>query len=200
MLVDVLQVFGACSTMGESMGLGAILIDGGFANNVIVGASSHFCSAERQFRYPLELGTQRPKTSSWTVTGDGCAILSKKGHKDIPYITAITTGRIIDMGISDPFNMGGAMAPAAVDTLKKHFNDLNIQPSYYDLIVTGDLGKYGKEIVIDLLKEEGYDLSKNYEDCGVIIYNEEQENVNAGGSGCAYSDALNISFVYLVEH
>ncbi len=178
--IPLFGVYAACSTMGESMGLGAMLIDGGFAKNIIVGASSHFCSAERQFRYPLELGTQRPKTASWTVTGDGAALLSKEGHKDLPYITAITTGQIVDMGIMDPFNMGGAMAPAAVDTLKRHFQDLDIYPSYYDLIVTGDLGIYGKEIVIDLLKKEGYDLSKNYDDCGVIIYNESQENINAG--------------------
>ncbi len=194
--IPIFGVFGACSTMGEAMGLGSILIDGGYASNVLVGASSHFCSAERQFRYPLELGNQRPKTASWTVTGDGSAMLTKNGHKDLPYISCITTGQIIDLGICDPFNMGAAMAPAAVDTLKKHFINLDITPDYYDLIVTGDLGIYGKEIVIDLMKKEGFDLSKNYNDCGIMIYKDNQENINAGGSGCACSAVTFAGFLY----
>ncbi len=194
--IPLFGVFGACSTMGEAMGLGAILIDGGYAKNIMVGASSHFCSAERQFRYPLELGTQRPKTASWTVTGDGSAILSKSGNSDFPYITAITTGQVVDLGICDPFNMGAAMAPATVDTLKKHFNDFNITPDYYDLIVTGDLGQYGKEIVIDLMKNEGFDLSKNYNDCGTMIFKDTQKNINAGGSGCACSAVTFAGFLY----
>ncbi|MFV0519160.1 MAG: stage V sporulation protein AD [Lachnospirales bacterium] len=189
-------IYGACSTMGEAMSLGSILIDGNFATNILAGASSHFCSAERQFRYPLELGTQRPPTSSWTVTGDGAVMLSKKGDKNMPYIKRITTGKIVDLGVKDPFNMGGAMAPAAADTILQHFKDFNITPDYYDLIVTGDLGYYGRDIVIDLLEQKGYDMTKNYTDCGILIYDKDKQNTNAGGSGCACSAITFTGFLY----
>ncbi|MFV0441876.1 MAG: stage V sporulation protein AD [Lachnospirales bacterium] len=189
-------IFGACSTMGEGMGLGSVLIDGGFATNILVGASSHFCSAERQFRYPLELGSQRPPTASWTVTGDGAVILSKNGDDSMPYINRITTGKIIDLGVKDAFNMGAAMAPAAADTLISHFEDFGIQPNYYDLIVTGDLGYYGRDIVIEMVKNKGYDLSENYNDCGILIYDREDQNTDAGGSGCGCSAVTFAGYLY----
>ena len=158
--VPYFGLFGACSTMGESMSLGAMLLDGGFAENVLVGASSHFCAAEKQFRFPLALGTQRPPSATWTVTGDGSAVLSKKGKG--PVITEITTGKIIDMGVTDTMNMGAAMAPAAVNVLTAHFKDTGRQPNYYDVIATGDLGYIGKQLVIELMAKEGYEMGENF--------------------------------------
>lgn len=178
-------VFGACSTFGEALSLGSILIDSGGAENVIAGASSHFCSAERQFRFPLELGTQRPPTSTYTVTGDGAVILSSNGFG--PYVTGITTGKIIDFGIKDANNMGAAMAPAAADVLLQHFKDFDRTPDYYDLIATGDLGYVGKALVEEILVKNGYTLDKNYIDCGVEIYYNKKQDTHSGGSGCACS-------------
>jgi len=175
-------VFGACSTFVESMSLGAIAVEG-FANNVLCATSSHFCSAEKQFRFPLELGNQRPPTSQWTVTGSGAAILSKNGNG--PYITHITPGKIVDMGIKDANNMGAAMAPAFCDTLITHFLDTGRNPSYYDAIISGDLGHIGKEIAIDMAKSKGYNIKSNYNDCGVLIFDKESQDTHSGGSGCA---------------
>ena len=176
-------IFGACSTFIEGMGLGSIFLDGNAATNVLCAASSHFCSAEKQFRFPLELGNQRPPSAQWTVTGSGAAILSKNGNG--PYITHFTPGKIVDMGIKDANNMGAAMAPAALDTLITHFIDTNRQPDYYDLIVTGDLGYIGKDILIELSKNKGYDISSNYNDCGVMIFDKKSQDTHSGGSGCA---------------
>ena len=175
-------VFGACSTFVESMSLGAIAVEG-FANNVLCATSSHFCSAEKQFRFPLELGNQRPPTSQWTVTGSGATILSKNGNG--PYITHITPGKIVDMGIKDANNMGAAMAPAFCDTLITHFLDTGRNPSYYDAIISGDLGHIGKEIAIDIAKSKGYNIKSNYNDCGVLIFDKEAQDTHSGGSGCA---------------
>lgn len=183
----VFSVYGACSTMGESMSLGAILIDGGYANNILAGASSHFCSAEKQFRSPLELGNQRPLTATTTVTGDGAVILSKEGNKNMPVIKRITTGKIVDLGVKDPFNMGGAMAPAACDIIVNHLKDFNLSPDYYDLIITGDLGYIGQQLVVDMAKKFNIDLSKNYTDCGILIYDKQTQDTHAGGSGCGCS-------------
>ncbi len=155
-------IFGACSTFVEAMSLGSIAIEG-FAKNVLCATSSHFCSAEKQFRFPLELGNQRPPTSQWTVTGSGATILSKNGNG--PYITHITPGKIVDMGIKDANNMGAAMAPAFCDTLITHFNDTGRVPSYYDAIISGDLGYIGKDIAIDIAKSQGYNIKSNYNDC-----------------------------------
>ncbi len=178
-------LFGACSTMAESLSIGAMVIDGGFAENVVCGTSSHFCSAERQFRLPLEYGGQRTFTAQWTVTGSGMAVLSNEGTG--PYITHITTGKIVDKGIKDASNMGAAMAPAAVDTILTHFNDTGRKPSDYDLIVTGDLGSLGRDVVCDLLFEEGFALNDNYNDCGIMIFDAKKQDVHAGGSGCGCS-------------
>ncbi|MCL2527737.1 MAG: stage V sporulation protein AD [Defluviitaleaceae bacterium] len=186
-------LFGACSAIGEAMTLGSMIIDGGFANNVIASASSHFCAAEKTFRFPLELGTQRSPTASWTVTGDGAVVLSANGNG--PYVTAATTGAIIDMSIRDANNMGAAMAPAAADVLVKHFKDLNIQPSHYDIIATGDLGKVGRDLLLKLMQEEGYPLD-NHTDCGLMIYDLERQDVHAGGSGCGCSAATFAGYFY----
>ena len=172
-------VFGACSTFVESMCLGSVFIESGAAQNVLCATSSHFCSAEKQFRFPLELGNQRPPTAQWTVTGSGAAILSASGQG--PYITCITPGKIVDMGIKDANNMGAAMAPAALDTLITHFRD----PSYYDAIITGDLGYIGKEILTELAETKGYNIKSNYDDCGVLIFDKEKQDTHSGGSGCA---------------
>ena len=175
-------VYGACSTMIESLSLSAAMIDGGFADNTAAVTSSHFCTAERQYRTPLAYCGQRTPTAQWTVTGAGALVLSSNGTG--PYITEITTGKICDMGVKDANNMGGAMAPAAYDTLLAHFKDSSKKPSDYDLILTGDLGKVGREILIELIAKDGYDISKNYNDCGCMIYDLQEQDVHAGGSGC----------------
>lgn len=187
-------VFGACSTFVESMSLGSVFIDGGAAENVLCATSSHFCSAEKQFRFPLELGNQRPPTSQWTVTGSGAAVLSKSGNG--PYITHITPGKIVDLGIKDANNMGAAMAPAAVDTLLTHFQDTGRAPSYYDLILTGDLGHIGKDITIDMMKTHGYNIKSNYNDCGVLIFDKEAQDTHSGGSGCACCGTVFSGYVF----
>jgi stage V sporulation protein AD len=177
-------LYGACSSMTQTMSLAAPLIDGGYADNVLCVTSSHFCSAERQFRYPLEMGVQRPPTAQWTVTGAGGVLLSSCGEG--PYITHVTTGKVIDFGLKDTNYMGAAMAPAAADTIKAHFEDTGRGPNDYDLIVTGDLAKYGRTLTIDLLKREGYDIEDRFIDCGCEIFHESQD-VHAGASGCACS-------------
>ena len=174
-------IFGACSTFVEGMSLGAILLDSGI-DNILCAASSHFCSAEKQFRFPLELGNQRPPSAQWTVTGAGAAIVSKSGNG--PYITHITTGKIVDMGIKDANNMGAAMAPAALSTLIAHFQDTGRSTNYYDAIITGDLGHIGKEILTELSMDKGYNIKNNYNDCGVLIFDKASQDTHSGGSGC----------------
>lgn len=190
--VPYLGLFGACSTMAESLTLGACMIDGGYFDNIACATSSHFSTAERQFRYPLELGNQRPPTSQWTVTGAGCCILSSKG--DGPVITSATIGKVTDFGIADVNNMGCVMAPACASTLVAHFKDTNTTPEDYDLILSGDLGKLGSEVLIDLMEDYGYNLQTNYNDCGQIIYTGKQ-NVLMGGSGCGCSASVLNSYV-----
>lgn len=187
-------IFGACSTFGEGIGLASVFIDGGAAEHAICAASSHFCSAEKQFRFPLELGNQRPPTSQWTVTGAGAALLSKNGTG--PYVTTITTGKIVDMGIKDANNMGAAMAPAALDTLVTHFKDTGRSPSYYDGIFTGDLGYIGKEILMENALLKGYNIKNNYNDCGVLMFDKETQDTHAGGSGCACAATIFSGYLY----
>ncbi|MDR7857150.1 stage V sporulation protein AD [Tissierella sp.] len=187
-------LYGACSTMTESLSLGAMLVDGGFADNVVCATSSHFSSAERQFRFPLEYGNQRNFSAQWTVTGSGATILTSYGSG--PYITYVTTGKIIDLGIKDATNMGAAMAPAAVDTLLTHFKDTGYSPSDYDLIASGDLGRVGKAIVLDLMKKEGYDLNGIYTDCGAEIFDGEAQDTHAGGSGCGCAAVVLNGYIY----
>ncbi|MCL1883431.1 MAG: stage V sporulation protein AD [Defluviitaleaceae bacterium] len=185
-------LFGACSAMGMAMSLGAMLIDGGFADYIVANASSHFCGAEKTFRFPLELGTQRAPTASWTVTGDGAVVLSSKGSG--PFVATATTGAIVDLGQKDVNNMGAAMAPAAADVIIKHFRDLGLPHDYYDVIATGDLGLYGKELLIKLLEQEKINIYERLTDCGLLIYDNEKQDTHAGGSGCGCSGAVFASY------
>lgn len=187
-------VYGACSTMAESLSLASMIIDGDFARYSIAATSSHFSSAERQFRFPLEYGCQRKEYSQWTVTGSGAMLLGREGN--FPYVTYITTGIVKDYGIKDADNMGAAMAPAAVDTIYKHFVDTNRKPEDYDVIATGDLGKAGRELTEKLLKEYGYDVSKVYIDCGEKIFDNERQKTFSGGSGCGCSAVVGCGYLY----
>lgn len=198
--IPFLGLYGACSTMAESLILGSVLIDGGYAETVIAAASSHYCTAERQFRMPLEHGNQRPPSAQWTATAAGSMVLSNKprdGQQMIAgnqarnlYITHATVGKIIDPGITDSNQMGAAMAPSAVDTIYQHLQDTGREPDFYDVILTGDLGHIGKKIAIDMLKKKGIDPSKVYDDCGALMYQEEEQDVHAGGSGCGCSASI----------
>jgi len=179
------DLYAACSTMGAAMAVGSVFVDGGYADHIVAAASSHFASAEKTFRFPMALGNQRTPTASWTVTGDGAVVIGARGEG--PRITAASTGRIVDMGIKDASNMGAAMAPAAAHLLIQHFQDMNIGPEDYDLIVTGDLGHFGVELLIKLMSENGYDISKNIKDCGIEIFDKDTQDTHAGGSGPACS-------------
>ena len=192
--IPFLGVYGACSTMALSLSLGSMLVDGGFADLVVAATSSHYCTAERQFRFPLELGNQKPMTAQWTVTGSGCSLISSNGEG--PKIKYITIGKVIDKGISDANNMGAAMAPAAIDTIYSYFVDTKDDPNSFDMIATGDLGKLGMQITIDLLKEKGLDISKVYTDCGVEIFNLDDQDVHCGGSGCGCSASVFNGYIY----
>ena len=183
--VPYLGLFGACSTSMESLALGSLIVDSQAGNYVICGTVSHNAAVEKQFRYPTEYGSQKPPTAQWTVTGAGVALLSTKGEG--PRVTSATIGRVVDMGVTDPFNMGSAMAPAAADTITAHLRDLRIPPRDYDLIATGDLGRVGHRIAGELLKKHGLEITaEKLTDCGMLIYSEEQP-VLAGGSGCGCS-------------
>lgn len=184
--IPFIGLYGACSTMAESLALGAMLLDGDHAQQVICAASSHFCTAERQYRYPLEFGAQRPPTSQWTVTGAGAALLSTQPKAPVlAHVTQVCMGRVVDLGISDANNMGAAMAPAAADTLLALFSDTRTSPEDYDLIVTGDLGQVGHDLLRQLMREQRTPLPDHkYTDCGLMIFDRETQDVHAGGSGC----------------
>lgn len=186
--VPLFGLYGACSTMAESLSLAAMIIDGGFANTACAMTSSHFCSAERQFRLPLAYGGQRTPSAQWTATAAGALILSAEGEG--PFVTHITTGKIVDAGICDAANMGAAMAPAALETICTHLSDTGRDPNYYDLIVTGDLGVVGHEILLELALKNETDLSAVCNDCGMMIYDREKQDVHAGGSGCGCSASI----------
>ena len=180
-------VYGACSTMGETLALAATAIAGGSAAIAAAQTSSHFCTAERQFRSPLPYGSQRSPTAQWTATAAGCCILGVQSEG--PYITHATRGQIVDMGVTDMTNMGAAMAPAAFDTLRAVFRDTGTSPKDYDLIVTGDLGAVGSDILTELFRREGTALD-NYTDCGLLLYDRKKQDMHAGGSGCGCSAAV----------
>ncbi len=191
--VPYFGLFGACSTMAESLILGACFVDGGFGEKVACATGSHFSSAEKQFRYPLELGTQRPPTSQWTVTGMGCTILGKADKGII--LDCGTIGKVVDWDVSDVNNMGAAMAPAAAELINAHFIETNRNPEYYDLILTGDLGKLGSEILIDLLEYKGWHMGNNYCDCGQMMFDNTQKTF-MGGSGCGCGASILNSYVF----
>lgn len=185
--IPFLGLYGACSTMAESLIVGAMILDGGFCERVIAATSSHHYSAERQYRFPVEQGVQRSLTAQWTVTGSGAVVL-EKGVLG-PKIKSATIGKIVDRGQDDANNMGAAMAPAASDTIKMHHLDLNLQPDYYDLVITGDLGSVGAALVRQLFNSDGLVPKPNYSDCGILIFDEKQD-VHAGGSGCGCSAVM----------
>lgn len=180
-------VYGACSTMGETLSLAAMAVACGFASMAAAQTSSHFCTAERQYRMPLPYGSQRSPTAQWTATAAGCCILSRQAEG--PYITHAVRGRIVDLGVTDMTNMGAAMAPAAFDTLSALFRDTGTAPKDYDLILTGDLGDVGSRLVVELFRREGVTL-ENYTDCGLLLYDRKRQDMHAGGSGCGCSAAV----------
>lgn len=199
--IPTFGIYGACSTMGEAMSVGSILVDGGYAEKVLALTSSHFAGAEKQFRFPLDYGNQRPYSASWTVTGSGAVIIADrnssqaKQDKSPVVIKGITTGKIVDYGIKDSMNMGAAMAPAAYETIKQNFEDLGVRPDYYDKIITGDLGYVGKNILVDMLKEKNYDISTNHMDCGIEIFDKDSQDTHAGGSGCGCSAIIFTGYI-----
>ncbi len=180
-----LGLYGACSTMAESLLLSAAMVGGGFADRVVAMTSSHFASSERQFRFPLGYGGQRTPTAQWTVTGAGAALVCSQGSG--PILEACTIGTVQDLGIKDAANMGAAMAPAALETIKAHLEDMNASPDDFDLIVTGDLGQIGKELLFELLEQEGIRIEEKLADCGTMVFNNTMQDVHAGGSGCGCS-------------
>ncbi len=181
-------LYGACSTMGESLSLAAMLIDGGFADKCAALTSSHYCTAERQYRMPVPYGNQRTPTAQWTATAAGCTILGAEGPG--PYVTHVTTGTIEDLGITDVNNMGAAMAPAAYKTLTAFFRETGTTPRNFDLILTGDLGELGHAVVLDFFRRDGLDLTGNYLDCGMLLYDRKGQDMHAGGSGCGCSASV----------
>lgn len=206
--IPLFGLYGACSTFGEAVSLGAMLVAGDYGDNIIALASSHFASAEKQFRYPLEYGNQRPPASTWTVTGCGAMMLSacrgkakpeaaaKNTAKDIGVrVAGMTTGKIVDFGVKDSMNMGACMAPAAADLIISNFKDLEIDVNYYDKIITGDLGTVGRKILLDLLREKGIDIADRYTDCGIEIFDAENQDTKAGGSGCGCSAVTACSYI-----
>lgn len=191
--IPFLGQFGACSTMAQSLFLAATSVEAGIADYSVAVTSSHYCSSERQFRFPLQYGGQRTPTAQWTVTGSGAILVSKKDNG--PKIKYCTIGRITDLGIKDANNMGAAMAPSAAKTIISFFEDTKTRPDNYDLILTGDLGEVGSTLLKQLLEKEGIKLKENYNDCGLMIYYKEKQDVHAGGSGCGCSASILCSHI-----
>lgn len=191
--IPFLGQYGACSTMAQTLAMASIMVDSKVANKCVAVTSSHFCSAERQFRFPLEYGGQRTPTAQWTVTGSGALVVGNK--KKNPFVSAVTIGKIIDFGVCDANNMGAAMAPAAAVTLKNFFDDTQSKVDDYDLILTGDLGEVGSKLLFELLEKDNIDIKKKHEDCGLLIYDQKKQDVHAGGSGCGCSASVLCSII-----
>lgn len=191
--IPFLGQYGACSTMAQTISMASVFADSFAADRCVAVTSSHFCSAERQFRFPLEYGGQRTPTAQWTVTGSGAAIIQRGGSG--VKIKRITIGRITDMGIKDANNMGAAMAPAAAQTILDYFSDTKEKPQNFDLILTGDLGMVGKTLLLELLEKEGLQISRQHNDCGLMIFDINSQDVHAGGSGCGCSGSVFCSYV-----
>lgn len=181
-------IYGACSTMAEGLCLSSILADNNIGQNILAATSSHFCTAERQFRLPLEYGGQRTPTAQWTATASGCVILSPIGGA--PFVRAVSIGTMFDLGVTDANNMGAAMAPAAANTIKQFLTDINKKPTDFDYIVTGDLGKVGSALLYELLQKDNIDITAVHKDCGLMMYDLEGQDVHAGGSGCGCSASI----------
>ncbi len=186
--IPLLGIYGACSTMSEGLTLAALLTDGGMGGNIVAATSSHFCTAERQFRFPLAYGSIRPPTAQWTCTASGAVVVTPK--RVSPFIRAVTIGKIVDLGVTDANNMGAAMAPAAAYVIKTFLQDTSMEPSDFDAIVTGDLGTVGSKLLIELLMTENIDISAKHRDCGVMMFDIEGQDVHAGGSGCGCSASV----------
>lgn len=193
--IPFVGLYNACATFGESLTLGSCMIDSGYMNKVICSTTSHYATAERQYRFPLELGSQRTPLSQWTVTGAGSCLL-EASHRGNIKITSATIGKVVDFGVSDANDMGAVMAPGAMYTLATHFEDTGRTPGYYDLIATGDLGHAGSRLLQKLMSEKGYDLGDNYTDCGILIFNREGQDVGQGGSGACCSNLVFGSYIY----
>ncbi|HIS69000.1 MAG TPA: stage V sporulation protein AD [Candidatus Gallacutalibacter stercoravium] len=191
--IPFLGQYGACSTMAQTLALSSIFVDSGAARRCVAVTSSHFCTAERQFRFPLEYGGQRTPTAQWTVTGSGAAVVDQEGTG--PYVQAVTIGRIVDLGIKDAANMGAAMAPAAATTLLDFFHDTGTKPEDYDLILTGDLGQIGSDLLYDLTQREGVSIGSKHKDCGLLIFDRQSQDVHAGGSGCGCAGSVLCSYI-----
>ncbi len=189
--IPLFGLYGACSTMGEALALGAMTVHAGYAQRVMAVASSHFATAEKQFRFPLAYGNQRPYSATWTVTGCGAVVIGRAAQdgreQDLPRIAGVTPGRIVDLGAQDSMNMGAAMAPAAVHTIRQNFEDFGVDETYYDKIITGDLGEVGRKILLDMMKQDGRDLTEIHMDCGIEIFDREKQDTHSGGSGCGCS-------------
>ena len=183
--IPLFGLYGACSTMGEALSLGAMCVNAGYADRVLALVSSHYATAEKQFRFPLGYGNQRAQSATWTVTGCGAVVLGK--NKTRVAVTGITTGKLVDMGSKDSMNMGAAMAPAAWNTIRQNFEDFGVDASYYDRIITGDLGAVGQKALLDFMKSSGYDITGKHMDCGLEIYDRGEQDVHSGGSGCGCS-------------
>ena len=199
--IPLLGVYGACSTCGESLTVGVMTIAGGFADRVVCVTSSHFASAEKEFRFPLEYGNQRPLSATWTVTGGGAFVLGNEealsayGEKPRARIMGMTVGKIVDYGLKDSMNMGACMAPAAADTIRQNLEDFGREPKDYDKIITGDLGEVGQSLLFDLLSEKKIDITRQHMDCGIEIYESEKQHTDAGGSGCGCSAAVLSAYI-----
>lgn len=191
--IPVYGLYGACSTMGEALSLAAMTVSAGYGEYVLALTSSHFGSAEKEFRFPLEYGNQRPLSATWTVTGSGACVLG--GSQGKARITGVTTGKIVDYGLKDSMNMGACMAPAACDTIYRNLEDFGRAPSDYDQIITGDLGMVGQKILFDLMEEKGYDISGCHMDCGLEIYDHKSQDTHSGGSGCGCSATVFASYI-----
>ena len=186
--IPFLGIYGACSTMAEGLLLASIFVDGGYAEKALAVTSSHFCTAERQYRFPLNYGGQRTPTSQYTATGGGALVVSTKENP--PYVRACTIGKIVDMGVTDANNMGAAMAPAAFETINQFFKDTGMKPSDFDAVVTGDLGKVGSRILCELFERENINIRDNHKDCGLMLYSFENQDVHAGASGCGCAGSV----------
>ena len=191
--IPFVGLYGACSTMAESLAMAALFVECGIAQNALAVTSSHFCASERQFRFPLEYGGVRTPTAQWTVTGAGAAVIGARTAP--PYVRAVTIGTIEDKGVTDISNMGAAMAPAAAETISRFLRDTGTSPEDYDMIFTGDLAAVGSELLLRLLRLEGIDISKNHADCGMLIYDREKQDVDAGGSGCGCAATILCSHI-----
>lgn len=191
--IPMFGLFGACSTSGEALALGSMSVAAGYGEYVLAVTSSHFGSAEKEFRFPLGYANQRPLSSQWTVTGSGAFLVgNKQSHVKI---SGITVGKIVDYGLKDSQNMGACMAPAACDTIVQNLNDFGRKESDYDRIFTGDLGYVGQSILFDLMEKQGKNIEKNHEDCGMIIFDQQTQNTNAGGSGCGCAAVTLSSYI-----